>query len=265
VKKSGQQNIYVIHYQDKNGKYYEKREIKEGVGVIFFEKLFMSGDGNYPMGYSLYYPETGYRNNIQINRYLPKVDQNLRYFGLAEYGHKGVLKRISATSDDAVYEFQGVYQDGSGIEDKFRVRYYIDYIRGTVTEQVVSNTRKNSPKEVNSKLHNIVILKTPFEQGNKWSHRTSINGKEYTVKSEIMAVDSPSGKITVRYTVEGVPGYFQNRYIEERTFEPSYGLTGFSNLMPGNIDISPADMQKPEKLNEAIINHMFGYSLDKNN
>ena len=71
-----------------------------------------------------------------------------------------------------------------------------------------------------------------------------------------------TGKMRVTYTVKGVPGYFQNTYIEERVFERGRGMVGFSNLMPGDIPISEADAKDSQKLKEALINHMFGYSLN---
>ncbi|MFO7295541.1 MAG: hypothetical protein C0P72_005915 [Clostridia bacterium] len=261
VREENGQKIYTVVYEDTRSEYYEKREIKEGVGVLSYEKLYMDPTENFTIGYYIYYPGTGYRNKLEINAYLPKLNTQLRYFGLAEYGHVGTLKEISSTSDDAIYEFQGMYQDGTGIDDQFTVRYYIDYVKGTVTEKVISSTRFNPP-EVNSKLHNLVILKTPFKKGTTWSHNTKINGKEYKVTAEIKEYDSMTGKMKVTYTVKGVPGYFQNTYIEERVFERGRGMVGFSNLMPGDIPISEADAKDSQKLKEALINHMFGYSLN---
>lgn len=261
VKEENGQKIYTVIYKDTQSEYYEKREIKEGVGVLSYEKLYMDPNGNFTIGYYIYYPGTGYRNKLEIDAYLPKLNTQLRYFGLAEYGHVGVLKKISSTSDNAIYEFQGKYQDGSGIDDEFTVRYYIDYVKGTVTEKVMSSTRFDPP-EVNSKLHNLVILKTPFKQGATWSHSTRINGKEYKVTAKIKEYDTATGRMKVTYTVKGVPGYFQNTYIEERIFERGKGMVGFSNLMPGDIPISEADAKDSKKLEEALINHMFGYSLN---
>ncbi|MBM7582757.1 hypothetical protein JOD02_001626 [Caldicoprobacter guelmensis] len=261
VKEENGQKIYTVVYKDTQSEYYEKREIKEGVGVLSYEKLYMDPNGNFTIGYYIYYPGTGYRNKLEIDAYLPKLNTQLRYFGLAEYGHVGVLKKISSTSDNAIYEFQGKYQDGSGINDKFTVRYYIDYVKGTVTEKVMSSTRFDPP-EVNSKLHNLVILKTPFKQGATWSHSTRVNGKEYKVTAKIKEYDPATGRMKVTYTVKGVPGYFQNTYIEERIFERGRGMVGFSNLMPGDIPISEADAKDSKKLGEALINHMFGYSLN---
>lgn len=256
-------NIYTIIYNDTESDYYEKREIKEGVGVISFEKLYESNNDKFSIGYRIYYPATGYKNKLAINSYLPELNRELRYFGLAEYGHTGTLKKISANIDNSVYEFNGTYHDGTGIEDTFTVRYYIDYIRGTVTEKVMSATRNKTP-EINSKVHNLVVLKLPVEKGNKWSHSATLNGSQYTVKAEIVDVTARRDKVKVKYIVEGIPGYYNNTYIETRTFQAGYGMTGFSNLFPGDLRISEEEKKDPAKLKQAITNHMFGYSLDKN-
>lgn len=39
-------------------------------------------------------------------------------------------------------------------------------------------------------------------------------------------------------------------------------MVGFSNLMPGDIPISKADAKDSKKLEEALVNHLFGYSLN---
>jgi len=262
VTKDGAQKIYSVYYKDQNSNYYEKRKIKEGVGIIFFEKLYTDSEGDYTIGYTLTPSGTGYINNMQINRYLPKLNQTLRYTGYAEYGHQGILKKISAGSDDAIYEFQGTYYDGAGIPDPFTVRYYIDYVRGTVTEKVMSNERTGK-REINSKLHDLVVLKLPFEKNKTWSHKVHVNQKWYTVKARILEVNKDKGTIRVQYTVEGVPGYYRNTYREERTFQVGYGMISFSNLLPGDIDISDTDAKDPDKLNEALDNHSFGYTMNK--
>ena len=133
----------------------------------------------------------------------------------------------------------------------------MDYERGTVTEQVASNQRTGE-KEINSKLHNVVILKLPIEAGERWNHQTTINGEEYTLHAEITEYDAGSGFIRVRYTAQGVPGYHDDTYFEERTFEHGYGMTTFANMLPGEITREAGETEA-----QAIENHMFGYSLNK--
>jgi hypothetical protein len=45
---------YTVVYRDKNSEYYEKRRIKEGIGVVSFEKLYMFGDDSFEIGYSIF-------------------------------------------------------------------------------------------------------------------------------------------------------------------------------------------------------------------
>lgn len=48
---------YTVIYEDPSSPYYEKRIIREGVGVISFEKLITLNGDSFPIGYQLYNPE----------------------------------------------------------------------------------------------------------------------------------------------------------------------------------------------------------------
>jgi len=258
VKKVGGRMEYSVIYKEKDGSYYEKRKIREGFGVTSFE---MPEDKSAsPVGYSISEAMSGYEGSAELNGYLPQTDTEMHYFGLAEYGHKGVLEKLWYNAEEAVYEFTGEYEDGVGIPDKFVVRYYFDYLRGTVTEKVMSNERTDSA-EVNSKLHNLVLLKVPVEENAAWSHNATIDGKQVKVAAKVTDIDNDAGTVTVNYTAKGVDGYYNDTYIEKRTFKKGYGLVSFSNLMPGEIDISETDAKDPEKMADILANHMFGYQL----
>ncbi|AEE95909.1 hypothetical protein [Mahella australiensis] len=45
--------VYTILYDGQNSDYYEKRKIKEGIGVIFFEKLYIDAEQSFPISYSI--------------------------------------------------------------------------------------------------------------------------------------------------------------------------------------------------------------------
>lgn len=65
VKEDGEQKIYTVTYEDTNSDYYQKRDIKEGVGVLSFEHLYIFEDNNddvedMPIGYEIYYDATGF-------------------------------------------------------------------------------------------------------------------------------------------------------------------------------------------------------------
>lgn len=54
VKTENGQNIYTVRYEDPYTSYYEVREIKEGVGVVSYEKLIIDDEtGNYVVSYFL--------------------------------------------------------------------------------------------------------------------------------------------------------------------------------------------------------------------
>ena len=60
VKNVDRVDIYTVVYKDKNSDYFEKREIKEGVGVVLFEKLLVLQDQSFPAGYYLNDEASGY-------------------------------------------------------------------------------------------------------------------------------------------------------------------------------------------------------------
>src|SRR5699024_4706144 len=65
VKEDGEQKIYTVTYEDTNSDYYQKRGIKEGVGVLSFEHLYIFEDDDdevedMPIGNEIYYDATGF-------------------------------------------------------------------------------------------------------------------------------------------------------------------------------------------------------------
>lgn len=263
--------IYTILYKDADSDFYEKRRIQEGWGIISFETVWESEEGPITMGYDLYTEASGYPANITLNSFLPPLGKQLRYFGLAEYAHEGQLVKVSEEQGKAVYQFNGTFQDGSGIPGEFKVQYHIDYHAGTIQEKVIENTREGK-NEINSKIHDPIILKLPLEVGNSWQQEIVFDGGKKMMTAAIVSMayegqtfytQMKSGPpvITVRYMIEDVPGYFQNRYVEERQFKNGLGMINFSKLMEGNPDIK--DINDLYQVEQAIISYMFGYSLDR--
>jgi hypothetical protein len=260
VKTKNNRKVYSISYKQQGSDYYELRDVTEGLGVTSFQKLFTYNGGSDLVGYQLY-TQHAQATIETYKQWLPDLGKEYIYFGLAEYGHKGKLILISSDDKEDIYECQGIFADGMGDESKFVIRYHVDLARGTVTEQVISNERGGA--EVNSKLHNLVVLKFPLSLGEQWNHEAKLNGKAVTVQATVTQYDEEQGIVKVRYTAKGAAGYYDNIYIEERTFEKGYGMTGFSNLMPGDIGISAEDAKNAEKLDEAVRQHSFGYSMNK--
>ena len=146
--------VYSVRYKDKKSDFYEKRVFKEKTGVIEFEKIWQSKEGPVTMGYALYDEASGYPQKAELKAYLPPLDRELRYFGLAEYGHVGTMTKVSENDREGIYQFNGSFQDGSGIPGEFKIRYTLDYTAGTVREEVL---RIRVPgKRVNSKLHDLL-------------------------------------------------------------------------------------------------------------
>ena len=83
---------------------------------------------------------------------------------------------------------------------------------------------------------------------------------ESTLQYNGQQQDSPV--IRVRYEVPGVTGYFRDTYLEERVFQAGRGMTGFSNLIPGDIGLSGKDLENEQLVEEALRQHMFGYGLN---
>lgn len=271
VKNEPDGKVYVIEYKDKNSNFYEKRWLKENTGIINFETVWNSPEGPVEMGYSMYNEASGYPQKATLNSYLPPLQQRLRYFGVAEYAHEGQLSKNSENEVQAIYQFNGTFQDGSGIPGEFKVQYIFDYQTGTVTEKVIENTR-DKLNQVNSKIHDPVILKLPLDTGNTWQQEVTFAGEKKTMTATIVSIayesrtfysqrNSEWPVMTVRYLVEDVPGYFQNTYVEERRFQKGWGMISFANLMKGDLGITSKDDQY--KIEEAIVNNMFGYSIAK--
>ena len=53
VEDTDEGTVFTVRYEDINSDYYEQREIKEGVGVISFERIMFNEDTSYEMGYSI--------------------------------------------------------------------------------------------------------------------------------------------------------------------------------------------------------------------
>lgn len=248
--------VYTVTYQDTESEYCETRWIQEGAGVIQFDKLItLEGYDTLPVGYSLYTP--GDMVNAELLPYLPPLDTDMTYAGTGGYAFSGKLAQSWEDSQESAYTFDGSYPDGAS----FQVRYHIDFNRGTVTEEILSNARTGL-SEINSKVHNLVVLvlpqHLPMEKGYTWTHDAAIDGNPCTVQAEVVICDTEAGVIKIRYTAQNIPGYYNGTYVEERRFERGLGMTLFRQLLPG--EIVPAE---GETMEEAVNRHMLTYSLDE--
>lgn len=252
---SGESTVYTVRYEDSSAGYFERREITSGLGITAFERTPPDEEEtSSPVGYWLVSggaPGTA----ATIADWLPPLGQTLRFSGSSGYGYQGVLVMEQENSREIVYRFDGT-DGGTGCE--FVVRYYYDKDRGTLTEKAVRNERTGEA-QVNSVLHNVVLLRFPLGEGASWTHDTMIGGERYSLTARIVGYDAEEGRVNVRYTAEGVPGYPDGVYIEERAFRVGHGMVSFRQLLTG--DIAPeSPLLDPVQAEEAISGRMFGYS-----
>ncbi|NPV43400.1 MAG: hypothetical protein HPY70_05390 [Firmicutes bacterium] len=90
--------VYTVVYKDRDSNFYEKRQLQEGWGVISFETIWQSPEGPFTIGYYLYREASGYPGKTALKAFLPPLGEQLLYFGLAEYAHKGQLVKVSEES-----------------------------------------------------------------------------------------------------------------------------------------------------------------------
>ncbi len=250
--------LYRVRYVDDANNYWEERVIKSGVGVISVELPYDDAT----IGYQLYDDASGYPNQLNLNAFLPPMGEEVRYYGLAEYAHRGQAQWVNRDDRSAIVEFTGEFEDGSGIPGTFKVQYLLNYEAGTVTEKVISNSRSGKP-EVNSLIHDPIVLQLPLQAGTEWTQTVTVEGSLQTMHARIIQTTLSHGRpaVTVRYEVPGVAGYFRDTYLEERTFLAGTGMTGFSSLLPGDIGLSGKELDDDQLVEQALQQHMFGYVL----
>lgn len=259
VDNAGGRNAYTVEYYAQDGSILQRRTITQGQGVTLFERRLGDPEDHLTVGYYLR-TVSDEPSMDNLEDWLPQLGKTTRYVGLAEYSHRGALTLKTPTKEGAIYIYRGQYTGGKGDESKFAVEYTLDKLRGTLTEHVVNSGQKNSPN-INSRLHNLVLIRLPLEAGATWSHSATLGGQSVTVVAQITELDRSAGTLRVRYSAHNVPGYYDNTYVEQRTFQKGRGMTAFSCLLEGDIGLSAADAQDAGKVEAAIAQHSFGYTL----
>ena len=172
------------------------------------------------------------------NIFPQKEKTTASYIGLAEYGHKVTIKDIKTRFTVKTYKIEGYIDDARG-EDinkrKFKVTYTIK--KDEVKEVVVNNDEfrlKGKDDTINSILPNQIILKTPLKVGTSWKQTFTYKGKDYKATTKIikvLEVKKNHKQYTTKLVVNNIPGFFDNKYTEERTYETGKGLISFKNTM----------------------------------
>jgi hypothetical protein len=250
-----------VSYTDTGSDYYEERTFAKGLGMVAFTSLYQSEESDFEIGYALYREASGYPIEIALKPWLPPVDVQMLYYGLAEYAHRATLTGIEYDERGRIYTIEGDFEyDGSGIPGDFTVQYRVDGIECSITEHVIENTRLGEAK-INSKFKDLKILQLPLETGNSWNQIVDIDGQEASMTATIIETsiaDSGNKQIWILYQVPA-EGYHENIYFEKRRFEMGRGLVGFSSLMPGELPLEGKEWDDPAKVEQALANQQFGY------
>ncbi|MCC5910116.1 MAG: S-layer homology domain-containing protein [Clostridiaceae bacterium] len=133
--------VYTIIYEEIDGPYYEERHIKEGIGVIFVERLMFGEQENYKTSYSLFEGSTGI-----------VVDINFLDISQDDWYMKYVLKLLSLDlidgypdktfrpqSEITVAEFIALTLDSLGYRYETEgVEWYAPYISKATDLNIIS-------------------------------------------------------------------------------------------------------------------------------
>lgn len=240
--------VFVVRYQQRDGDYYELREITTGLGITKFER-FETTQGD-TIGYAMRQDDAPSAARA-LDPWLPPGEKVLSYTGDDGFSMTGRLVMERDDEHEAVYCFNGTLAGGK----TFTQRYYYDKQRGTLTQQAVSDA--DAAAALRLPLGNVVVLRFPLAQGSTWTHDTVFEGKLLPLTARVLRYDPEEGVIRIRYSVAGVQGYEGDTYIEERTFMLGRGMTHFGALLPGPLNLP--DDAGPVQVIQTLGKHMFTY------
>jgi len=110
---------YTVTYRDISSPYYEERVIREGVGVVSFEKLMTLGGDSFPVGYQLFQEQTIDSTEVKLyfsDANAEKVVKELRTIDVynKEYAYYTLLELIKGPTSSTLYK---TIPDGTKILD----------------------------------------------------------------------------------------------------------------------------------------------------
>lgn len=118
-----------------------------------------------------------------------------------------------------------------------------------VYERVYNNDYMSSNTDsLNSIIKNYIVMWGDPKENDTWSQKVIYNGKEYSAKT--VMTDVSYTKYNLETTITDIDGFYNDTYIEKRTYDRGYGLISFENT-PAIDD------------NEISMNLIFGYTLSK--
>lgn len=197
--------------------------------------------------------------------------KEIRYQGMAEYGHVQLLDRVYEVDGTRYINYKGWMEDGLGGEPeerKFYIDYYIDHKQVTEGIKNLDIMQPNSTNRLKSIIPHQIVLQAPLELNHSWTQEFDYEPVEehdhkgkhqvLTATHTITKINNNNGKpiFTVETVVKDIDGYYNNTYKEVKTWEVGKGLTSFSQSIP-----IYDGFEGNEKDAENLL--IFGYGLAK--
>jgi hypothetical protein len=218
---------YTVMYEDAGSNYYEIRKFRQGSGLIAFEKLYQSAEGDFDIAYTLYEEGSGQLNTI-MNQAIAEIMPSSSgyewiYSGFVEYGHQMTLTEVIQDNNLITYSVVGeVYDpsDGEATGDySIDIEYYIS--NGELRQSI------NAERLMEPEYQDMILIKYPLNIGTSWQQTVSdLSGNQYTYDSEIydLTVEDNQWVYHVKYQDT------QSDYYELREFQAGKGMISFSKL-----------------------------------
>lgn len=218
--------MITVRYESKNEEYFEERDIKEDYGIISYRKIEKKSN-KIISEYSLEIESSGYLNELELKKYIPEYNKTYLYTNNTTFLCEGKYSLINKTQLIEEYCYQGEFLNlKTNKGKKVKIKYIADFENGYIKE--INNEMFTNIK---SPVENLITLKLPLEQGQKWVQKTNVNGKSFDIVSCIDKIDLKNNSISTSYSIEGnVAGYLNNIYFEKRQYKVNEGLIDFEKL-----------------------------------
>jgi len=172
--------------------------------------------------------------NGELARIFPVEVGLLQVFGGRDsYAFVQRLNHVEEVSGALQLYFEGHANTGTADSRGFNLMYQVE---GDSIVEYVRNFDEGSYFGDGVLLHSIIerktVLQSPLEVGNSWSETFSFEGRLHEATTTIVRVEENGDgnlEIETATVVEGIEGFPDERYEEERVFVEGSGLTRFQN------------------------------------
>ncbi|QUI20844.1 hypothetical protein HZI73_00310 [Vallitalea pronyensis] len=182
----------------------------------------------------------------ELAQYFPAQEgMAFNYSGTVEYGQLLTVDQVTKEDHQLALSFMGEIEDVSGGEGLSKEERSLE-VSYVITHDAVKEIVKNETirfSQSNMKEH--VVLKTPIEEGNKWTQKVTIDNKSYDAETTITEVSNDEkGKSMVKTEtkIADMADYPDETYKEIRTYKEGKGLSEFHKVILLNVeegDITP--------------------------